>query len=64
MKRRKLLRLLEDRGCSFLREGSDHTLYFKPGTKLRTAIPRHSEIEPYLVRKICKDLDIEPPKEK
>jgi mRNA interferase HicA len=64
MKRRKLLRYLEDSGARFVREGGGHTIYHKPGTALQTSIPRHREIEPYLVRKICKDLEIAPPREK
>jgi hypothetical protein len=61
MKRRILIRHLEDNRCEFLREGRGHTIYFKPGTNLQSSIPRHKEIKPYLVKKICKDLSIEPP---
>lgn len=64
MKRKKLLRHLETNGCAFLREGGDHTIYRRIGTGRQSSIPRHSEIEPYLVRKICKDLDIPAPREK
>jgi predicted RNA binding protein YcfA (HicA-like mRNA interferase family) len=64
MKRRRLLRHLEKDGCRFLREGGDHTLYFRPGTDRQAAVPRHREIKPHLVRKICKALDVIPPTEK
>jgi hypothetical protein len=30
----------------------------------KTAVPRHSEIKPNMVRKICKDVDIPVPEEK
>jgi hypothetical protein len=29
--------------------------------KRRSAIPRHNEIDEYLARKICKDLDVPKP---
>jgi predicted RNA binding protein YcfA (HicA-like mRNA interferase family) len=64
MKRRKLIRFLENNGCEFLREGGNHTVYSRPGAGLQSAIPRHREIKPNLVKKICKDLGIKPPDEK
>jgi predicted RNA binding protein YcfA (HicA-like mRNA interferase family) len=64
MKRRKLIQHLERNGAAFKREGANHTIYYRPGTQLQTAIPRHPEIKPNLVKKICSDLDIEPPVEK
>jgi hypothetical protein len=63
MKRRKLVKWLARHDCESLREGSDHTVYYRPGTGLQTAVPRHTEIHPNLVRKICKDLDIPRPPE-
>ena len=64
MKRRKLVRHMGDNGCAFHREGARHTIYINLATGLKTAVPRHPEIEPALVRKICKDLDIPAPSEK
>ena len=49
MKRRDLIRHLESEGCALIREGS------------RSAVPRHSEVDEFLVAKICKDLRIPKP---
>ncbi len=64
MKRRKFLRYVERHGAQFLREGGKHTIYIHSVTRRRTEIPRHPEVNPHLVRKICRDLGIEPPLEK
>jgi mRNA interferase HicA len=61
MKRRELLRHLQQHGCSLLREGSRHSWWIYPVKKRRSAIPRHTEIDDYLARKICKDLDVPNP---
>jgi mRNA interferase HicA len=64
MKRTKLLKYLHDHGCRFLREGGNHTIYTSSDSSRKSAIPRHPEIKPGIVRKICKELDIAPPDEK
>jgi mRNA interferase HicA len=64
MKRLHLLRYLEAQGCRFVREGGNHTVYVNPLTRKVSAIPRHREINEFLAVKICKDLDIPPPKSK
>ena len=61
MKRRDLLRHLEQHGCEFLREGGSHTVYVNRTTKKASTIPRHNEINQDLARKICKDLDVPRP---
>lgn len=58
MKRRELIRYLEDNGCLFLREGGKHTIYYNPSNNRTSAIPRHTEIVEILAAKICKDLEI------
>ncbi len=58
MKRRKLIRHLEENGCLFLRKGGKHKIYYNPSNNRTSAIPRHSEIVDILVQKICKDLEI------
>ncbi|MGH8594321.1 MAG: type II toxin-antitoxin system HicA family toxin [Gammaproteobacteria bacterium] len=58
MKRRDLIQHLEHHGCEFFREGSKHTVYVNRATGKSTTIPRHREINEYLARRICKDLDI------
>ncbi len=64
MKRTKLLKHLHRSGCGFEREGGNHTIYTNAAGTRKTAVPRHPEIKPNIVRKICKDLDIAPPDEK
>ena len=47
MKLRDLVAHLKEHGAELLRKS--------------TAVPRHREINDFLCRKICKDLDIPPP---
>ncbi|MFM9101699.1 MAG: type II toxin-antitoxin system HicA family toxin [Cyanobium sp.] len=61
MKRRDLLRYLSRCGCEQLREGGNHSWWWNPSKKLRSSIPRHTEVKELLVRKICKDLGLPPP---
>ena len=58
MKRLDLIRHLERHGCVLLREGNRHSVYVNRITRKTSTIPRHSEINDYLARKICKDLEI------
>jgi mRNA interferase HicA len=61
VKRRDLLRHLEQHGCEFLREGGSHTLYVNRSAKKASTIPRHNEINQDLARKICRDLQVPRP---
>jgi len=61
MKRRDLIRYLETHGCEFLREGGNHTVYVNRAMKKTSTVPRHKEINDFLVYKICKDLGIPKP---
>lgn len=58
MKRKDLIKHLEKYGCELLREGGNHTIYINRKTTKSSAIPRHKEINDFLVRKICRDLQI------
>lgn len=58
MKRGDLLRHLREHGCELLREGGNHSWWHNPEQNRRSAVPRHTEINDYLARKICKDLGI------
>ncbi len=58
MKRLDLIRYLEAMGCRLLREGGNHSVYFNPQTRKVSALPRHREINDFLAKKICKDLEI------
>ena len=64
MKRTKFLKHLHLHGCKFVREGGNHTIYASADGSRKTAIPRHPEIKPSIVRKICKDVNVPPPEEK
>lgn len=61
MKRRDLIRHLETQGCEFLREGGNHTVYVNRALKKTSTVPRHKEVNDFLVYKICKDLGIPKP---
>lgn len=61
MKRRDLLRHLSSHVCALLREGGSHSWWHNLTLNRRSAIPRHSEINDHLARKICKDLGVPSP---
>ncbi|MGI8494550.1 MAG: type II toxin-antitoxin system HicA family toxin [Pyrinomonadaceae bacterium] len=61
MKRRDLIRHLEAHGCEIIREGGNHTVYVNRAKRKSTAVPRHREINEFLARKICRDLEITEP---
>lgn len=58
MKRVDLVRHLERHGCSLLREGAKHSVYINRAKGTSSTVPRHREINDFLARKICKDLEI------
>ncbi|MCX6636178.1 MAG: type II toxin-antitoxin system HicA family toxin [Acidobacteria bacterium] len=62
MKRIDFTRHLERSGCTLLREGGNHSVYVNRGRGKASSVPRHREINNFLARKICADLDISPPK--
>jgi predicted RNA binding protein YcfA (HicA-like mRNA interferase family) len=62
MKRIDLIRHLEQHGCEFLREGGEHTVYVNRAARRSSSVPRHREINEFLARKICDDLQIQRPK--
>ena len=58
MKRKDLIKYLLLHNCLFEREGKKHTLYYNPQTNSSATVPRHSEINTFTARGICKDLGI------
>ncbi|MDP2794497.1 MAG: type II toxin-antitoxin system HicA family toxin [Sulfurisoma sp.] len=58
MKRLDLIRWLERNGCELLREGGSHSVYVNRAKQKAATVPRHREINEFLARKICKDLEI------
>lgn len=58
MKRVDLIRHVSRFRCVLIREGSKHSIYLNSLSSKTSTIPRHSEIDNYLAKKICKDLGI------
>ena len=58
MKRLDLIRHLESQGCRLLCEGANHSVYVNPVARKTSTVPRHREIDEFLARKICRDLQI------
>jgi predicted RNA binding protein YcfA (HicA-like mRNA interferase family) len=56
MKRKDLIKRLNDSGCSLIRHGSRHDLYKNPATGKKQPVPRHNEIDENLARHIIKEL--------
>jgi mRNA interferase HicA len=61
LKRADLVRHLQAHGCEIFREGSRHSIFVNRTTRKSTAVPRHREINDWLARKICRDLEIPEP---
>jgi mRNA interferase HicA len=61
VRRRDLIRHLERTGCELLREGGRHTVFVNRATGKASVIPRHREINDFLARKICRDLEVSDP---
>ena len=56
MKRRDLVKELENIGCVFIRHGGKHDWYQNPKTKVSQPVLRHREIKDNLVKHIKKML--------
>ena len=61
MKLTDLVRHLLRHGCTVHREGGNHTIYINLQSHRSSAVPRHREINDFLARKICDDLQIPRP---
>ena len=61
MKRRDLVQHLEVHGCQLLREGGNHSVYVNRAKGKASTVPRHRDINEFLARKICRDLEIPAP---
>ncbi|MGZ8845150.1 MAG: type II toxin-antitoxin system HicA family toxin [Pyrinomonadaceae bacterium] len=56
MKRRDLIRKLEELGCVLSRHGAKHDWYTNQNTKQSQPVPRHNEVNESLARSIIKKL--------
>lgn len=59
MKRKQLITELEKAGCTLLRRGGRHDIYHNPKSGRSQPVPRHTEINELLARKIVRDLTAE-----
>ena len=62
MKRRALIRHLTANGCALMREGASHSVFVHAAAGTTSVVPRHSEINDFLARKICRDLGVPEPR--
>ena len=58
MRQADLIKHIRKYGCVFVREGGSHTVWFNSVNSRTSTVPRHSEINTYTGRKICKDLGV------
>lgn len=61
MKRLDLVRHLEAHGCELLREGANHTVYVNRAARKSSSVPRHRDLNEFLAKKICRDLEVPDP---
>jgi predicted RNA binding protein YcfA (HicA-like mRNA interferase family) len=59
VKRRDLVRAVEQAGAVFIRHGGKHDWYQNPATGISQPIPRHTEINEFLARSILRKLGME-----
>lgn len=58
MKRRDLIVYLAAQDCILPREGKRHSVYVNRKNQKTSSIPRHSEVNHFLAKKICNDLGV------
>jgi mRNA interferase HicA len=58
MKRVDLVRHLEQFGCTLLREGGRHSVFVNRARNKTSTVPRHREVNDFLAKKICRDLEV------
>ncbi len=61
MKRRDLIRHLIRNECELLREGGKHSVFVNRAAGKVSTVPRHREINDFLIRKIGRDLEVPRP---
>ena len=61
MKRIDLVRHLERYSARLLREGRANSVFVNQARGKVSTVPRHREINDFLARKICRDLEIPEP---
>jgi predicted RNA binding protein YcfA (HicA-like mRNA interferase family) len=61
VKRADLERHLRRHGCQLKREGANHAIWENSAREIWSSVPRHREVKEFLVRKICRQLEIPTP---
>ncbi|PKB72514.1 MAG: addiction module toxin, HicA family [SAR202 cluster bacterium Io17-Chloro-G7] len=61
MRRLDLVRHLLAHGCELFREGGRHSVFANRSARKTSAVPRHREINQFLARLICRDLEVTDP---
>jgi len=61
MKRWDLVKHLNQHACELMREGENHSIFVNRSVQKVTSVPRHREIDDFLCKKICRDLQIPTP---
>jgi len=56
VKRKDLIRQLEQQGCQLIRHGGNHDWYRNPKTGALQPVPRHGEVNENLAKHILKKL--------
>lgn len=56
------IRHLSENGRTLLREGGRHSVYVNRRTGKASNVARHREINDFLAKKICRDLEIDGPR--
>ena len=56
MKRRDLIKKIEEGGAIFIRHGGKHDWYQNPETKMSQPVPRHTEIKEFVANSIIRKL--------
>ena len=62
MKRKELVRYLVQHGCMLSREGGKYSIFSNPAIGKEIPVTRHTEIADFTVKKICKELGLQPPR--
>jgi predicted RNA binding protein YcfA (HicA-like mRNA interferase family) len=57
VKRKELIKKLNEMGCILIRHGKRHDWYQNPKTKICQPVPRHNEIKDSLAKHIMKMLE-------
>lgn len=60
MKKKEFVAHLRNNSSELIRQGK-HEIWFNPTTQMTSPVPRHTEIDRLLVKKICRELGIPEP---